>query len=84
MNMNPEFDPYIELASEIVLHGFRDYISTAKRYKKFQSKNDLIILQNYERWFYSERFSLYCKIHPDAIMRSIRRQLNEDTQKKDI
>lgn len=78
------YDPYVELASEIVLRNINDYISTYKRYQKRRMEKDLYILKDLERWFYSDRFKLYCSIHPDVIMKAIKRRLNEDSNKKEI
>ena len=79
------YDPYIELASEIVLHNFKSYISAAKRYKKYHKATDLYEMEELKRWFYSDKFPLYCKIHPDQIMKAIQKELsngNTDSKRK--
>lgn len=71
-------DPYIALASEIVLHNFKRYISAAKRYRKYNKATDLYEMEELKRWFYSDKFPLYCKIHPDQIMKAIQKELTKD------
>lgn len=73
-----KYDPYIELASEIVLHNFKRYISAATRFKKYQKESDLYEMMEIKRWFYSDKFPLYCKIHPDQIMKAIQKELKND------
>lgn len=77
-----KFDPYIELASAIVLHNYKRYISAAKRFKKYQKESDLYEMQEIKRWFYSDKFRLYCSIHPDQIMKAIQKELSDNAIKK--
>ena len=73
-----KYDPYVELASLIVIHNIDDYISTYRRFMKKRRDSDLYVLKELHRWFYSNRFKLYCNIHPDRIMAHIRKELNLD------
>lgn len=81
-----KYDPYVELASEIVLHNFKSYISAAKRYRKYNKASDLYEMEELKRWFYSDKFPLYCKIQPDQIMKAIQKELskngNTDSKRK--
>ena len=81
-----QYDPYITLASEIVLHNFKRYISAAKRYSKYHKETDLYEMEELKRWFYSDKFPLYCTIHPDQIMKAIQKELsknwNTDSKRK--
>lgn len=74
--MLDRYDPYVQLASEIVLHNVKRYISAGKHYKKYGDADDLYEMKEIERWFYSDRFKLYCNIHPDHIMQYIKKELS--------
>lgn len=71
-------DPYMELASTIVLKAIEDYIKSARSYRISKSYKDRKIMYDYKKWFYSSRFKLYCSIHPDRIMEHIRKELAKD------
>lgn len=75
--MIDRYDPYMELAARIVLHNIDDYISAARRYHLYQDYKDMEIMNDLEKWFYSDRFKLYCKIHPDRIMKHIREEVKK-------
>lgn len=75
-----KYDPYIELAASIVIHNVKRYISAAKHYAKYQDTNDLYEMDELKRWFYSDRFRLYCSIHPDRIIEHIKKELSNDTK----
>lgn len=75
--MIDQYDPYIELASKIVLHNIDDYIAAAQRYHRDRDYKDLKIMNDLQEWFYSDRFKLYCKIHPDRIMKHIREEVKK-------
>lgn len=77
-----KYDPYIDLAASIVLHNIKRYISAANHYKKYKDTKDLYELDELKRWFYSDRFKLYCSIHPDRIMEHIKKELSNDTKSK--
>lgn len=74
--MLDQYDPYVQLASEIVLYNVKRYISAGKHYRKFGDPDDIYEMKEIERWFYSDRFKLYCHIHPDRIMEYIRKELS--------
>lgn len=76
--MIDKYDPYIELASEIVSHNIKRYISAAKRLHEYRDTKALYEMHEIERWFYSDRFRLYCRIHPDRIMEYIKKELKQD------
>ena len=75
--MIDRYDPYIELASRIVLHNIDDYIAAARRYHNYGDYKDLKIMNDLQDWFYSDRFKLYCKIHPDRIMQYLRAEVKK-------
>lgn len=75
-----KYDPYLDLASSIVLHNIKRYISAANHYRKYKDTKDLYELDELKRWFYSDRFKLYCSIHPDRIMEYIKKELSHDSK----
>lgn len=78
--MIDKYDPYIELASEIVLHNIKRYIAAGKHYRKYRDSKDIYEMNEINRWFYSDKFNLYCRIHPDRIMEYIRKELSNDNE----
>ena len=74
-------DPYMELASIIVTQNIHDYIYHATQYQIYHINKHLYEMQGIKRFFYSDRFKLYCNIHPDHIMDYIEKEIKKNVDK---